>query len=211
MYVPGKQYECLTLVTGVDNQRNVPFFLVDYPQGFAEAVADVENCRISFEYFGKDGLKYFFKTTGQEILYDEIRISFPEFIERIQRRHNFRIQPPLGTKILFNDNAFRFIINVIDISRGGALGALAVNNDGKNTSHIFEIGRQLKNLELVFPFRRQNVKIHVQEAKVIRFEKKPPKNRDIYAFQFTSIKKGQEKNLTDLIFALQRDFLRKKI
>ena len=210
MHVPGKHYECLTLVTGVDDRSHIPFFRVDYPQGFAEAVAGIENCRIAFEYFGKDGVKYRFKTMGQEILADEIRIKFPEFIERIQRRHHFRIQPPMGTKLLVNHMDARWIINILDISRGGALGVLAVNGQKQNHPHIFKIGNRLNHLELVFPFRRQDVNIQIQEAKVIRVEKMPPKNRDGYAFQFIRIQNVQEKRLIDLLFALQRDFLRKK-
>lgn len=211
MHAPGKQYECLTLVTDVGNSPGAPFFLVDCPRGFKEAVGEEEGCRFHFEFTDENGLKYNFRTSGHRIFKDEVSISVPEFIERIQRRKNFRIQPPAGAKLLVDGiNSARHVMSIVNISRSGTLGALVLEDDDKTGTSDIRTGCRLKNLEMVFPLAEKESIICVQEAEIKRIEKKPGENRNLCAFHFTDIGKKQEKVLVDLIFRIQRDLLRKR-
>jgi len=90
-----------------------------------ETIADVDSCHMLFEFVGNDNLFYNFKTTGKEIIRDEICIRLPEVINRSQRRKNFRMTPPLGTKICINENGSRLEMSVLNVSRGGALVPMA--------------------------------------------------------------------------------------
>jgi c-di-GMP-binding flagellar brake protein YcgR len=46
-----------------------------------------------------------------QVLGDEIRIGFPEFIERIQRRKHFRLKVPIGTELHFEVDSKRCIMS----------------------------------------------------------------------------------------------------
>jgi len=210
MRLLGKQFESLTLVTGIRNQRNARFLFVDYPQGFKEAVADGEECHIYFEFNGKDNLKYVFRTTGHKIINNEICIRFPEFIERRQRRKNFRIKPPLGTKLFINESSARHEVNVLNVSPRGVLGVPVISDNGHENHKMAQVGDSLKNLELVFPFRAQDLIIRIREAVMIRYEESPALNRNVCALQFLDIEKSQAKRLIEFIFRYQRDLLRKR-
>jgi len=211
MYVLGKQYERLTFVTGTNLKKHDPYFIIDCPEGFMETTADVDSCRMLFEFVGNDNLFYNFRTTGKEIIRDEISIRLPEVVNRMQRRKNFRMTPPLGTKICINKNVGRLEMSVLNISRGGAL-VLPVNLDQEYPdASVLKVGSKLSNIELTFPFEEKVVKMHVEEAWVLRLGKHPVTKQDNFALQFTNINKSQEKILMELIFSLQRNTLRKRL
>lgn len=211
MYVLGRQYERLTVVTGTYFKKKTPYFLIDHPEGFTKAVANDDNCRIHFEFVGHDNLVYTFKTTGKATIGGEICIRFPEVINRVQRRKNFRMGPPLGTKMYISRSLGRLEMKVIDISQGGAL-VMPVNLDMEypNVS-LLKVGSKLRNIELTFPFEEKVFRVHVDEAQVRRLGKQPVTNRINFALQFTDIQKSQEKILIDLIFTHQRNALRKRL
>jgi len=211
MFVLGRQYERLTVVTGTRFKEETPYFLIDHPEGFTKAVANDDNCRIHFEFIGNDNLVYNFRTTGKATIRGEICIRFPEGINRLQRRRNFRIPPPLGTKIYIINNSGRLEMGVIDLSRGGALGAPVSPNGGAQYAPVFTIGSTLRNIELYVPFEEGAVRVYIKEAVVRRLVKNPTTSRDNCALQFTDIDKNQEKILNELVFRLQRDALRKKM
>lgn len=211
MYVLGRQYERLTVVTGTYFKKKTPYFLIDHPEGFTKAVANDDSCRIHFEFVGNDNLVYSFKTTGKATIGGEICIRFPEVINRAQRRKNFRMAPPLGTKMYISRGLGRLEMNVIDISQGGAL-VRPVNLDMEYPNiSPFKVGSKLRNIELTFPFEEKVLRVHVDEAQVRRLGKQPATNRINFALQFTDIQKSQEKILIDLIFTHQRNALRKRL
>jgi len=211
MYVLGRQYERLTVVTATRFEKKTPYFLIDHPEGFTKAVANDDNCRIHFEFVGNDNLVYTFKTTGKATIGGKICIRFPEVITRVQRRRNFRMVPPLGTKMYISKSLGRLEMNVVDISQGGAL-VLPVNLDMQDPNgSVFKVGSKLRNIELTFPFEEKVFKVHVDEAQVRRLGKQPVTNRINLALQFTDIDKNQQKILIDLIFTHQRNTLRKRM
>lgn len=207
MHLLGKDYERLTLITRTRMQNETPYFLVDYPEGFKEAVADVGVWKIRFECIGKDNIFYIFKTSGGEILKDEICIRFPEIIERIQRRTSFRLEPPLGTRIHVIINSTKHEMTVTNVSQGGALVSF---KKGATKKPILQAGEHLRGLGLVFPSDEEVLKVNIKKASVKRLEKDPLTNRYRYGLQFIDIEKNDRDTLIDLIFRFQRELLRKR-
>lgn len=211
MYVLGKQYERLTFVIGTHLKKHDPYFIIDCPEDFMETAADVDSCRMLFEFTGNDNLFYKFRTTGMEIIRGEICIRLPEFVNRMQRRRNFRMTPPLGTKICINNDFGRLEMSVLNISRGGAF-VLLVNLDQEYpAASELKVGSMLSNIELTFPLEEKVVRMHVEEARVRRLGKHHVTSQDTFALQFTDIEKSQEKILIEFILSLQRDTLRKRL
>lgn len=143
MRLSGKDYERLTIVTGIQTRKNTPFFLIDYPRGFKEVVSRVDVWKMRFEFIGDDNLTYIFRTSGGEISDDKILIRFPEVIERIQRRKHFRLETPFETKLHFEKKSIEFEMNVINISLRGVL-AYSVEKKA-----ILKIAEDLRDFNLV--------------------------------------------------------------
>lgn len=210
MHLLGHQYERLTVVTGIRNQQKVPSFLIDCPRGFKEAAAGIDDCRIRFEFTGKDKVKYVFRTSGQTFLDKEICIRFPEVIERIQRRRHFRLTPPLGSELYINAKPTIHKMNVIDVSQGGVLGALK-KSVPMSEDPLFKVGNRLKDIELIFPAEVETIMVQIKEAVIRRLGKDPVTGRDTCAFQFMDIEKDPRKTLIELIYQFQRDILRNRL
>ncbi len=210
MHLLGHQYERLTVVTGIRNPHKTPLFLIDCPQGFKEAAAGSDDCRMRFEFTGKDKIKYVFRTRGQTLLDKEICIRFPEVIERVQRRRHFRLSPPLGTLLLINAKPLIHQMNVIDISEGGVLVALKKGVPTDEGS-LFKVGRHLKVLELIFPDEKDTVLVQIKEAVIKRRGKDLVTGRDTCALQFVDIEKYSRKTLVELIYQFQRNILRNRM
>jgi hypothetical protein len=97
----GKDYERLTIVTGVVTENGTPYILVDIPDGFRETLKGDEKGTVLFDFIGKDKILYSFRTVVRRVTENHIWIEFPEFIESVQKRKHYRVVPPLGTRIYF--------------------------------------------------------------------------------------------------------------
>ena len=203
IYLLGKNYKQLTIVTNIQYIKNTFVFFIDYTKGFKEAVSDVEVWKMRFEFIGNDNLQYIFRTSGGEIIGNEICIKFPESIERIQRRAHFRIEVPLETKLYFKKK-FDIEMDVIDISLKGSL----VNSVPKNTILISD--ENLKDVKLVFPFKKKDMVVHIKKVLVKRLEKDSKSKRYNYGLYFAITEKNEEILLKKIISALQTNFLQKR-
>jgi c-di-GMP-binding flagellar brake protein YcgR len=204
MRLLGADYEQLTIIIGIQAIKDMLFFLIDYPKGFKEAVSDVEVWEMRFEFIGNDNLPYIFKTSGGEIIGNEIWIRFPESIEKIQRREHFRIEVPLGTKLHFKKKSAGIEMKVIDISLRGVL----VNSIQKNA--ILKSREDLIDVQLVFPSEKKDLMVHIKKASVKRMGKNAPMERYSYILYFAMIEKNEEAALTKIIYELQKKVLQKR-
>lgn len=204
MRLLGKNYQRLTAVTNIRARKNMLFFLIDYPEGFKEAVSDIEVWKMHFEFNGSDNAQYNFRTSSGEILDNEIWIRFPKFIEKIQRRKHFRIEVPLGTKLHFEKKSAMFEMNVIDISLRGTI----VTSIQKNA--ILKSGENLIDVQLVFPSEKKDLMVYIKKASVKRVGKNAPMERYTYSLYFAIIEKNEETALTKIIYELQRKLLQKR-
>lgn len=207
----GGEYERLTVITDIRIIKNTSFFIIDYPEGFKEAVTYLDAWKFQFEFKGEDKLPYTFKTSGGQILEDGVWLEFPEIIERKQKRKHFRIDVPPGTKIHLKVGSIKREIDVINVSLGGILAVLVRLKKEDKKKAILKAGKTLKHIQLEFPSTEEERRVYIKKARVIRTEKNPQTNRYQYAIQFTGIEKDEENALTQHIYHLQREFLKKRI
>ena len=212
MRLVGRNYQRLTIITRILKDKKAPSFAIDPPRDFKRTIAKLGSWEIHFNFRGSDNLEYIFATSGGFFSDNEPQIPFPKYIERLQRRRDFRLSVPAGTKLYFDLDRIRREIDLMNISIGGSLGVLktSIGRDKKKT--ILQKEDHLENIEIVFLSNKNNIeqKLHVNKAIVRRAEYDPKKHADIYAFEFESIDKDQEKTLIEFIFNLQRSFLRRK-
>jgi len=212
MRLVGHNYERLTMITRIPKDKNVSFFTIDPPRDFRNTVSKLGTWEIHFNFKGPDNLEYIFTTSGGKFYGNEIQINFPDYIERLQRRRYFRLSVPTGTKLFFESDQVQREINLINISMRGTLGLLKTFNEKDQKKPIFKTDDYLKNIEIVFPSdtKDNEQKLRIKKAIIRRAEHDPQKNMDLYAFEFVSFDKDQEKMLIQIIYNIQRSFLQRK-
>ncbi len=211
MRLPGKNYECLTIITNVFPHKNKSAFMIDSPKDFRSVFSDLKVVKMHFEFTGKDNLSYTFKTSGGEIFHDEVKITFPDFINRKQRRKDFRLEVPPGTKLHVKINAKLFKMTVLDVSLGGTLIALVGSMPESENKHFFKVGEVFEDIELLFPMDGKFFKSKINKASIVRVVKDSLKPKKCCGLQFVSIDNNEEKALTKFIYKYQQQFLRKRL
>jgi c-di-GMP-binding flagellar brake protein YcgR len=204
-------YEHHTVVTALRRKKKGPHLIIDTPEGFKEAAADIDIWHIRFEFTGKDNIRYVFTTIGGQIAENQILIKMPQKVERKQRRRLFRVNAPAGTKLCFSVHFTRHELEVIDISLGGSLAALVQTDMHVQPNPPFPDIHALKDVELVFPAGISRQPIRIKTAQIKRMKKNPETTRYEMALEFNEISKRDERLLTDLIYRLQRQYLRKRL
>jgi hypothetical protein len=212
MRLVGQNYERLTMVTRIPKNEKASFFAIDPPRDFRNTVSKLDTWEIHFNFNGPDNLEYIFTTSGGKFYDNEIQINLPDYIERLQRRRYFRLSVPAGTKLFFESDQVQREINLINISMRGTLGLLKTFNEKDQKKPILKKEDYLKDIKIIFPSDTEDNKREVNVNKTIirRAEHDPQKNMDLYAFEFVSIDRDQERKLIQIIFNLQRLFLQKK-
>jgi len=210
MNLPGKDFERITIITSVRHRRQNPLFLIDYTQGFREAVGDVKDVKMHFEFTREDKVNYSFSTYGWEIYRDEIGVRFPEFIERIQRRKDFRLAVPTDTKLFSQMDSTLLEMKVLNVSLGGTLALLVGRKKSFKEEPIFDTGEYLSDIEMVFPLEEGDLRIHIERAIVVRLEEDQSAKKNCCALQFVGMEEKEEKALTEFIYKYQRRILQKK-
>ena len=203
----GADYEGLTIVIDIKKDGKPPSFLIDYPGGGRNAVRDALGKKVLFEFSGKDRIQYYFKARISEVSKDQIRVSIPEEIERIQRRKSFRTATPHGTRVVFDSIIDQFNLNVINVSEGGMLinhKALYHNKD------VFYKGGVLEGLKLICDEDSLKTRINIDKAEIVRVEKIANTGRYNYALKFKDIEKNKSDELRGFIYECQRFALKKR-
>lgn len=204
-------YQHLTIVTALTTQKSDPSFYLDTPEGFKQATTDIGAWHIHFEFTGKDDIQYRFHTVGGEISDNRIKINLPDVVERRQRRKLFRIKAPAGTILCFVINAKRYEFEVVDISLGGSLAVLVQTESQGDPEPPFSGMGRLKDVELVFPLEICRKPLRIETAEIKRTKKNPEVPSYEMALEFAEISHRSKKLLTDLIYRLQRRYLRKRL
>jgi c-di-GMP-binding flagellar brake protein YcgR len=206
MYLLGTGYERLTMITDVDVQDGTQRFQIDYPTGFKRAIEGMNPWRIRFECNLQDRLTYLFRTTGGEINGREIWLGFPAFIERKQRRKDFRVKAPSGAQLCFASRNGKIEASVLNVSLAGALISIDSESAVDQTA---EPGDVFHNLVLSYTSKGEVLKIHIHQAMVKRSLNKGETPMKHYALHFNHLKRDQQKKFHDLIYTFQRKELRK--
>ena len=212
LYLPNSEYEYLTSVVDIQTQKKTNYFLIRYAQDFEKIVSNSNDDRsINFEFTDKDGVKYLFHTQGSRVIKGKIWLELPQWVEREQRRKQFRISAPTGSKLFFRLNSKRCELEVVDISMGGSLAILS--GSPKRVTR-FQNLLQVKNLqevELVFPPESENRRVMVHGCEIKRLGRNPVIYQYEYGLEFQKMDRANINKLTRLVYTFQREFLRKRL
>ncbi len=203
----GKEYERLTIITGVSTENGTPYVIIDIPTGFRETFQDDKKKKVLFDFVGKDKILYSFRTVVGRINENDIWMEFPEFIERVQRRKFYRITPPIGTKIYFEVDSRKYEAGVVNLSEGGVL---ITQSERFHKETKLSDGGYIKNINLICEEQRLRFQIGIKTGVIKRLLINSNTSRYTYAIQFIGIEDREKNGLQDWIFRIQREFLRKQ-
>ena len=203
----GKDYERLTIVTGVVNENGVPYVTIDIPTGFREMFQHDNKKRVLFDFVGNDGILYSFRTGVDRINGNDIWIEFPEFVEKVQRRKFYRVAPPIGTKVNFEADFRKYEASVVNLSEGGVL--ITQNKQFFKETKLSE-GEYINNIKVICEEQCLRLKMGIKKGIIKRLIRNSNTGRYAYAIQFIDIEEREKNELKDWIFRVQREFLRKR-
>ncbi len=212
MNVVGTDYNRLTCIMGVQEETEGNFLIIDLAKGFKEAAEKTESLHLRFNFNGPDRLEYLFSTKGGHYNGKELRVPFPNKVERIQRRRDFRVDTFPGTRMLFKIGKKPVIISMINISLGGGYGALTKCAVKETKGSLLKKDKRIYNIGIIFPGDKEMDEqvVIIKKAIVRRVENHKEKRLYKYAFEFAEIEKEAKAKLTQSIYHIQRKLLQKK-
>ena len=168
-------------------------------------------CGKFFEFTGKDSVRYLFRTQGKRVSKGRIWLELPQVVEREQRRKQFRISAPSGSKLFFCLNSKRYELEVVDISAGGSLAI----SDGPPQRAVVDQSlvqvKHLQEVELVFQPENEKIRVTIRQCEIKRLGRNPVTNQYEYGLEFQQMDETNIKKLNHLVYRFQRDFLRKRL
>ncbi len=212
VFVVGTDFQRLTCITDVEQTKEGKRLVVDCPEGFSRAMAKTERLDLRFNFNGSDQLEYIFSTSGGTVYGRALKVPFPEYVERLQRRKNFRIDTRPGTRMFFSSRKVEGQIDLINISLGGAYGLLVKHSDKNLKGSLFKANQRLYKIRIVFPPDKDmdEQTVNIRKAEVRRVERNRERKQYKYAFEFMDIDKQELQGLTKAIYHIQRQFLQKR-
>ncbi len=211
MSLLNSDFEQLTRITALADRHNELHFIIGTQEDFEHASAKTAPWRIRFEFTGRDHIEYGFTTIGGEIHGNRTFVKMPRVVDRNQRRKLFRINAPAGTKLCLTLDGIRPELEVINLSIGGSLAALVQTNSEVKGSSLFADNYFLKDAELIFPAEIMRHPIKISAIQIKRVKMNTERERYEVALEFYEIDQSEQQKLTDLIYQLQRQYLRKRL
>jgi c-di-GMP-binding flagellar brake protein YcgR len=210
--VVGAGYDRLTCITDLKKDSKTGYLIIDTPDGFAEAVAEKGSWRLRFNFNGPDRLEYIFSTRGGTFCKEGLKIPFPDSIERLQRRLDFRVDTLSGTRLQFKLKKIRGAIDLINVSLGGAYGILSKYNFKFIRGPILKKDQLIHDFSIVFPAidDKPQRTVHVNRASIRRVEHHRESGFYHYALEFREMENEEKTLLTQIIYDLQRLYLRRR-
>ena len=206
LHLIGREYERLTIITGILNYKSTAYLTVDYPAGFRERVGDGKPSRLLFQFMGRDKIHYSFRADLKAVLKNDICVNFPDYIEKIQRRKFFRLVPPLGTKIAIAGLSQQEV-HVLNISEGGALLS---ETRAAVEKPCMGADQTICDLRLTSLDNGRRFGIMIRKSLVRRVFKDQDTGKFHYAIQFLHMDTQDRHALGEWIFKCQREVLRKR-
>jgi c-di-GMP-binding flagellar brake protein YcgR len=210
--VIGAGFDRLTCINGVTHDESGYYLIVDSPDDFEEAAAVKDLWHLRFNFNGPDRLEYIFSTQGGEFCDQGLKIPFPEHVERLQRRRNFRVNTEIGTKMHFKLNKLQGVIDTINVSLGGVYGVLTKHNFKFMRGPVLKKDQQIYDINIIFPGDEDSPEdtVRVKRAEVKRVEHDQDRGYYRFAFEFKEIEKQERNRLIQVIYDLQRRYLRRR-
>jgi hypothetical protein len=215
MQLMGADFERLTCVTQVRRESGNPWLQIDMPDGFKAAASkfgSMATLNLRFNFNGPDQLEYIFTTQGGYVKGRDLHLPFPDYVERVQRRKNFRMPTPIGTKMMFRTERGPAVLSLINISLGGIFGALVKPAPKDLQGSLLVMGQTIQHAGIIVPAdaEAEELIIIIHKMEVRRIEHDPDRNIYRYAFEFKDILANENKKLTQSIYHFQRVFLQRR-
>lgn len=212
MNVIGAGFDRLTCITGITKDADGSCLLVDPPDDFEEAAAIKDLWQLRFNFNGPDNLEYIFSTRGGKFSEQGLKIPFPDHVERLQRRRNFRVNTLTGTQMHFKLKKIQGVIDLINVSLGGVYGVLTKHNFKFMRGPVLKTDQQVYDVKIVFPGDqdRPGNTVYVKKAEVKRVEHDQDRGYYRFAFEFDEMEKEEQSKLTQVIYDLQRWYLQRR-
>lgn len=212
MSVVGAGIDRLTCVTGVVESPAGHHLLVDPPRDFTEVTAQKKTWRLRFSFNGPDQVEYVFNTQGYDLDKQGLKIPFPKYVERMQRRRNFRVDALTGSEMHFRMKKIEGTVHVINISEGGVYGVLVKHNFKFMRGPVLKREQEVTDIKMDFPGEgdEPGETISVKLAEVVRVEHDKERGFYRYAFKFKEIEKEELERLIQVIYAFQRKYLQRR-
>jgi len=201
-----KNLQYLTMITEIQIKNGIARFKIDCSWDLQRDKHEVEGLGIDFEFTGGDKLMYHFKASVLDVSGHDLWVRFPEFIERGQRRLDFRMEAPLGTRLYFQAKGLSCSIEAVSISLGGVR---VIRGKGHQRDVILARGQILKNLELRFP-KPNDLSVRIDEAQVRWTSQSSAGTLEAHGLQFTKVERTQRRILKEHILRIQMEILRKR-
>lgn len=211
MHMVGTDLERLTCVTQIAEGPQ-PSFSVDLPQDFKVTAQSASQLKLRFNFNGPDRLEYIFGTQGGQVNGRSLHLPLPDYVERLQRRRDFRMDTPIGTKLFIKMDKLHAVLGLINISLGGLFGTLLKHNRKDLNGSLFDENQTIVNAGILFP-ASDDMDEHlviIKKSDVRRIEHDVQRKIYKYALQFMDIDPGEKKKLTQAIYAIQRQFLQRR-
>jgi c-di-GMP-binding flagellar brake protein YcgR len=202
--------QSVTLINQVAGPLREARVVVDAPADLEGYLRDNPSSALRVEFNGRDRLLYAFEAQVAGIEASGIWLVLPETIDRIQRRRNFRIQAPMGTRLRVSVGESAIVLSVVDYSLGGLLAVAASGTRRKQADPFLVKGRMVQDATLSFEGRHDQ-DVRVRKAAVVRVERHPVTGLFQYGLQFLEMEALEEKRLTEIIYHMQRQYLRKRV
>lgn len=206
--LPGKDYQTLTTIEDIREKGGHTLLLIGCTEALKQHLADDEAWTVQIEFTGKDGLWHNFDALGEKVFMDAMWVTAPEFIERKQRREYFRLKAPSGVNFSFEDGSGKKTYQIMDISIGGAV---VIPGKGVEADPGLSVRQTLNNAEVMFPQGLGKKTIRIQTCIIVRRDQDPVTGKTLYGIQFTRIEPDSHRTLKDVIYRLQRQFLRQRL
>ena len=212
MNVVGAGFDRLTCITGLTKDPEGNYLIVDPPEDFREAAENDDLWHLRFNFNGPDLLEYIFSTKGGMFCEQGLKIPFPDHVERLQRRRNFRVKTLTGTQMHFKLKKIQGIIDLINVSLGGVYGVLIKHNFKFIRGPVLKMDQQVYDVSMVFPGDTDmpGNTVYVKKAEVKRIEHDQDRGYYRYAFEFKELEKEERNKLTQVIYDLQRWYLQRR-
>ncbi len=152
-----------------------------------------------------------FICTSCKILDEEIWIPFPEFIQQIQRRRDFRLGFQEGTSLHFEIDSAKYKMNLINLSMGGCCAEIPAIKYETEKFPVLKSGDNLADVNIVSSSQEDNLEVHIKKASIIRVDDRKNNNRYRLGLQFVDIEREEVNKLKKMIYDLQRYFLQRRL
>ncbi|MFZ7125667.1 MAG: PilZ domain-containing protein [Desulfobacterales bacterium] len=209
--VDGTGFEKVSLVTDVRTIQKDLYFKLDDSPSLLALVEPLETWKINIEFIATGQVPFLFESTSGLSLGGGFWLKAPDRIDRIQRRRDFRLKAPMGARLEVTRHRKPITLGLIDLSLGGLLGLVDSVNPRLRKEPIFKVGRTFKNARLVVPIEESpDMVVSISKVRVVRSFRHPVTGAFQYGLMFIALDAAEEKSLKDLLYGLQRSYLRKR-